>query len=61
MKTFAACHSVTSNGIVFHDWPDGQPYLKQDAVLVDVFDTVKDEIAKMYSDMMKKSGKMSKR
>ena len=57
MKTFAACHSVTSSGIVFHDWPDGQPYLEQDAALVDVFDTVKDEIAKMYSDMMKKSSK----
>lgn len=61
MKTFSACHSITGSGVIFHGWPDGQPYLEQDAVVVDVFDTVKDELAAMHNDEIKKATKKSRR
>ncbi len=44
---FRLCHSLTSGGIIFHAWPDGQPAMEQEAVMIEVFKTMRDELIRM--------------
>ncbi|KKL79398.1 hypothetical protein LCGC14_2015230 [marine sediment metagenome] len=42
-----------SNGILFIGWPDGESFLEQEAIVVETFEIMKDELTRM----MKTHGK----
>ncbi len=47
VEAFCGCNSLLSIGIMSHGWPDGQSYLKQEGVLTEAFDVVKNELMEM--------------
>lgn len=47
-------YSITGQGAIFQGWPDGQPLLEQEQVVVDSFKVVLTEILKEISDGKKK-------
>ena len=44
-----SCYSITPMGVIFHDWPDGQPLIEQEGTVIRVFAIVLDEILKERS------------
>ncbi len=47
IEAFCACNSLLTVGIMSHGWPDGEPYLAQEGVLTEAFETIKDELTRM--------------
>lgn len=41
---YLACRSLTSIGILGAGYPDGEPYLKQEVLLLEMFEIVESEV-----------------
>lgn len=47
LDVFHHCHEPGLEGVVRVAWPDGKCYLEQEAIVIDMFDLIRDELGKM--------------
>jgi len=43
VSDFRHCYSITEDALIFNGWPDGLPLDEQEAVVVEAFDTMRDQ------------------
>lgn len=47
IRTFLNCHNLMSNGVFFIGWPDGKSFLEQEAIVIETFEIMKDQLNRM--------------
>ncbi|HKJ88819.1 MAG TPA: hypothetical protein VKA48_09960 [Gammaproteobacteria bacterium] len=47
METFSHTHNLLEGGVQRVEWPDGRPMMEQEAILLQGFAVIRDELAKM--------------
>ena len=53
-STFRYTYSIMENGIILHAWPDGEPLMEQEQVLLEVLGQMKSETLEVIQEGRKR-------